>query len=147
MTAEHAYVLLGIAAAAAAFVGWLFRRAIPKVRDFFARLNGTLDAIGGREAYIDPASGRKVDRLLPLTTRVATIEEALIQIAEDRTATLQLSKRVAHVEGRVDALEKASVERVATKIENASAMSMIEHLRRPADDIIDVESDPDESGD
>lgn len=145
MTAEHAYVLLGIAAAAAAFVGWLFRRAIPKVRDFFARLNGTLDAIGGREAYVDAASGRKVERLLPLTTRVATIEEALIQIANDRTVTHRLGKRLAHVETRVDALEKATIDRVATKIENASAMSMIERLQSGPEDVIDSDGTEDDS--
>lgn len=139
MTAEHLYVLLGIGVVIAGFLGWLFKRAVPSVRHFIRRLNGMIDAIGGRDAYVDPASGRRVERLLPLTTRVATIEEALIQIAEDRTATLELSKRVANVETRVGALEKAAVDRVATKIENASAMSMIARLQ---DDYVDV--DPDE---
>lgn len=137
MTAEHLYVLLGIGAVLIAFLGWLFKRAIPKTRDFFRRLNGTLDAIGGREAYIDPASGRKVERLLPLTTRMATVEEAIIQLAENRMLTHQLSKRVAHVESRVDSLEKAAIDRVATKVENAAAMSLFERLHTAADDVID----------
>lgn len=141
MSPDTAYLYLGIAAVLAAFLGWLWRRAIPKTRDFFRRLNGTLDAIGGRDAYVDPASGRKVERLLPLTTRMATVEEAIIQLAENRRLTHQLFKRVAHVEGRVDALEKAAIDRVATKVENAAAMSLIERLHTPADDTIDADGE------
>lgn len=90
----------------------LWRRKAPQVRAFCRRVDGTLDAIVGREAYVDTASGRRVPALPPLTNRVANVEEAIIRLT-------RFEERVGSLEHRVTALEDGRVERTVARAESA----------------------------
>ena len=111
-------------------VGW-YAKGRPKWRRFWSRLDGTFDAINGREPYVDAASGRHVPALSPLTTRVANVEEAIVRLT-------RFEERMTAVEGRVENLEKAREERLATQLESAHMWKAVAEadtdLVRPEDD-------------
>ena len=91
----------------------------------------------GRDAYIDPASGKEVEALPPLTTRVAHVEAAVVEFRHMVGLYTETQKRLDRLDHRVTALEDARVERIVSQAESA-------HMwRAVADSELDDE-DPDQ---
>lgn len=114
-------IAVGIAGLIAAWAKWW-----PKLAHLWRRVDGTLDAIGGREAYVDPASGRRVPALPPLTTRMALVEsgvkeltETTVQLARTVESLNDAHRRIDDHEVRIHALESGTAERIAARAESA----------------------------
>lgn len=115
--------LFAIAAALAAFFRW----AAPRYRRAKSRVVATVDTIAGREAITDSITGRELAPAIPsIGERMATHEGRLDRMVEAVAEIARNHQRIDGLETRVDALEKAQVERIAGKAESIQLFRTIE---------------------
>jgi hypothetical protein len=78
------------------------------------------DAVLGRDAIIHPDTGEELAPAVPgMGSRMATIEEAVVAMADER-------RRVDHLEERVTVLEKKDMERALARTESIELMRTID---------------------
>lgn len=83
------------------------------------RAGAALDAIIGKEATLDRA-GNLIEPSQPgLVHRVATVEEAVVELRHVTALYIETQKRIDHHDLRLKALEDARVERLITQAESA----------------------------
>ena len=122
--------VLGVVALLGVLVGWL-RWARPRWRKVKNDALGARDALVGREAIVDRASGREVAPAIPgIGMRMATVEQALLTLIDNE-------KRLAALETDVKDLKDAAAERVLTKIESITAYDAIAKAHDAQPDRID----------
>lgn len=153
-------LLIELGAAIAVIAGWL-RFVRPRWRRIRRDLVSARDAVIGRDAIIDPASGEQVAPALPgIGARMATVEDAqastsvaldrlaqvVATLAERQAADAALSSKVdaleAHVadctsraaglDARVGRLEAAAVERITATAAVAAATLTAKNGDTPA---------------
>lgn len=131
MTMQDRFALvLSACTLVALWLGWL-KILRPRIRKLWQRVDGALDTLGGRPPIVDNESGRELAPALPpLGERLATMEDALVRLADDRV-------RLDALEHRVTALETAAVERIAIRAESAQ---MLRAVAERDTDVVD--SDP-----
>lgn len=102
---DSALWLTAVAAALGVLTGavaWWWKRG----RRIAGKIDGALDALVGRPDILHPDTGEVLAPATPgLGVRLATIETALVGLAETHLAMGTLSARVESVEGRVVVLE------------------------------------------
>lgn len=121
-----------VAAAALAVVvaGWA-KWFLPRWRKVWRRANSALDTIGGSDAIVDPSSGRELRPAQPpLGTRLASLEDAVVQIVGVVTEMSELRNTVSQHEERLGSLEHAAIERVVSKAESAAAWTAIAEAQK-----------------
>jgi hypothetical protein len=97
----------------AAYGTW--RRFRPGVR----RATAAIDALVGKEAVTD-RSGNVIEAAQPgLVHRVATVEEAVVEIRHVVELWTETQRRLDQHDGRIKALEDARVERLVSQAESA----------------------------
>lgn len=97
----------------AAYATW--RRFRPSVR----RASSAVDALVGREAVTD-RSGQIIEAAQPgLVHRVATVEEAVVEIRHVVALWTETQKRLDQHDGRIRQLEDSRLERLVTQAESA----------------------------
>lgn len=115
---DNLTTFLTIAALACAVIGAAYgawRRFRPGVR----RANAALDAIIGREAVTD-RSGKVIEPGQPgLVHRVATVEEAVVEIKHVVALWSETQRTLTDHASRIKALEDARVERLVSQAESA----------------------------
>lgn len=124
-----AYGLVGIAAI---WVGWV-KYLGPKVKGGWDKIVGFFQAIAGRDAIIDKASGiEKAPAVPPLGHRLASIDDTLSKLLTVIESTQDAHHRIDSVEKRVNGhdqaialLAGASVEKAALHQENAAFFDMV----------------------
>lgn len=121
-------VLLGAVVGALALL-WtkVGRKAWVGYRTARAKATAVGDAILGRDAVVDTITGKEIAPALPgIGVRMANQEQQMeaITVAVTRLASHQ--ETLIDHEGRLKALEEASIERVVTKAESAAAFRAIE---------------------
>lgn len=119
MSPDTLGTVVGSLAGLFTILGSWWRWGRPRWKRFWWRLDGTLDAINGREEYVDSASGTTVPALPPLTTRVALIETAIVEFRHNTALYTELAKRVDVHDHEIRALKEAQVERLVTRAESA----------------------------
>lgn len=83
------------------------------------RASAALDAIIGKEAVTDRA-GNLIEPAQPgLVHRVATVEEAVVELRHVTALYIETQKRIDHQDIRIKALEDARIERLVTQAESA----------------------------
>ncbi len=119
MTMQDRFALvLSACTLVALWLGWL-KILRPRIRKLWQRVDGALDTLGGRPPIVDNESGRELAPALPpLGERLATMEDALVRLADDRV-------RLDALEHRVTALETAAVERIAIRAESAQMLRAV----------------------
>jgi len=134
-------LVLGLLAVLGALLGYL-----RWIRPRFKRGLGTWvqirDSLIGREAQHDTITGREIpgSALPGIGVRMDNVErgQQQTQKALEHIATLiesqqQQDQRLDTVERRVDALEQAAIERVATKAENVAMWRGVEAIAKQTD--------------
>lgn len=113
-----------------------------------ARIETALDTLGGRPAVHDPVGGGNLPAIVPLHTRLLTIEAtqrdqaaaqrdqaaALRAVAEVNTALAELSRSVADHDARLVSLEDVEAERTLAREESTAMWRAVDHR-----DVIDSE--------
>lgn len=135
--------LLAACTLAGLVLGWYFKFR-PHWRKFWDRVNGGLDAITGREAFLDHATGKEVEEVLPMTTRLAKVEDAVVLLTEQQAQMTEIQTTVNQILGllsehgsRLKSLEDGRLERIVTKAEAAQMFRMVadEHDQPPAEPV------------
>lgn len=140
--------LLAASGLLALWIGWVWK-ARPKWRHFWDRMNGGLDAITGREAFFDHATGKEVEPVLPMTSRMAKVEDAIVLLTEQQGQVTALQGQVAEVlallaehGNRLKSLEDGRLERVVTHMDSALAWKAFAQAN--GEDDTDLEPEPPE---
>lgn len=124
--------LLGVIALLGVVVGWL-KWLRPRWRRVKDDALGARDALVGREAIIDRASGREVAPAIPgIGHRMATVEQALTTLVNNEA-------RLSALEHDVAELKDARIERALTKVESIAAFDAIAKAHDAQPDHIDVD--------
>lgn len=135
-----AYTLCGLFVI---WIGWL-KAVRPMLRRWNKRWNAAGDALLGREAIYDPASGRELAPALPgIGRRMATMEDAVHALTQTVAELDAVNKRLDRHEQQIGAnteniavIMTAAAERIVTKAEAT------EMWRAIADkDLVDGDSD------
>lgn len=114
---------LSVCALLAILGGW-WRWVRPRWHKVKNDALGARDALVGREAIIDRASGRVVAEAIPgIGSRMETVEQALITLVDNE-------KRLTALETDVADLKQAAVERVATRVDSIAAWQAITEAQR-----------------
>lgn len=115
MTTVEEYIGLAIGACTLAGFGIVWWRWVrPRYRATKREVVGVRDAILGRDATVDSITGREVSPALPgIGQRIATVEDAVLQLADQRD---QLKNH----EERIGILEDARAERAIAQAESAA---------------------------
>jgi hypothetical protein len=125
---------LSVCALLAILGGWL-KWVRPRWHKVKNDALGARDALVGREAIIDRASGLEVSPAIPgIGTRMATVEQALITLVDNE-------QRLTALEGDVADLKAASVERTVTKIESIAAWDAMSKAHDAQPDFIDGDTE------
>lgn len=119
-------VVLTLSTVGALWFGWA-KVAGPRVKRQWNRLVGFVEAIAGRDAIVDKASGiEKAPAVPPLGVRLASIDDTMqklvVVIESNHDAHKRIDSVVADVavlKVDVDGLKTAAVERIVTKSESA----------------------------
>lgn len=118
------------------------RWARPKWRQFKNDALGARDALVGREAIIDRASGREVAPAIPgIGHRMATVEQVLVTLVDNEHRLSAAEDAISSLRADVTRLDAAYVERIVTKAESASAWRAVEAAIDATPDHIDVKPD------
>lgn len=140
---EKLELALGLSTLLALWVGWI-KAGRPRWRRFWGRVGAALDTLVGRDPIHDLASGSELPRIEPLPERLAHIEASQVHQAEIQAQQANTLAKVAEAlerigdhERRIKALEVASLERTAQRLESAA---MLGAVARRDDDIVDVPS-------
>lgn len=111
-----------------------YKLVLPKWRKARVKWVAAQDAILGREAQYDSITGEETSPALPgiglrITHQERVVEQlsvAVTKLVDQQVHQQRLEQRVDVIEGRVDDLEKARVERVVSKAESIAAWKAIE---------------------
>ena len=131
---------LGLLALLGALLGYL-RWVRPRLKRAVGTWVQLRDSLIGREEQRDSITGRKIlDELPGIGVRMDNFErgQQQTQKALEHIATLiesqqQQDQRLDTVERRVDALEQAAIERVATKAESVAMWRGVEAIAKQSD--------------
>lgn len=106
-------------------ITWARPRLQRLSRDAFA----ARDAIVGRDPVVDSITGRELAPALPgIGQRLATVEEALVVLAEDRTRLNHVEVTVATHTEQIAQLQAGMLERLAARVESTSAFAAMEAI-------------------
>lgn len=124
---EQAVTLaLGLAALAGVIVGWI-KWVRPKVRKAHEESVAIRDAILGRDAIRDSITGKEMVPALPgIGMRMATVEQALITLADNQKRLLELEEAHNDHDTRITALEQGALERTVARVESLQAYKVME---------------------
>lgn len=112
---SDALTLAGVAAGLLGAIYATWRRVRPTLR----RGTAALDALVGKEAVTD-RSGKEIEPAQPgLVHRVATVEEAVVEIRHVVELWTETQRRLDQHDGRIKALEDSRIERLVTQAESA----------------------------
>lgn len=100
-------------------------------RRFAARVSGSLDNLGGRDSFVDHATGKTVPAIPPIGERFASIEHKLDGLRDTSSRLDALDLRVTSAEGRVSELETAVGLLAGSQFERGAtaALSAVEKLQ------------------
>lgn len=116
----------GLLAFAAAVLGWV-KVIRPRVRRWLRDFRAALDSLIGREATVDSITGQELAPALPgIGARMAHQEDQMKVLTETVVLLAANGQRIENHEHRIDALERAAVERVVGKAESVAMFSAIE---------------------
>lgn len=108
-------------AAAAVVAGW-WRWVRPWWRDLRRDFVAGRDALVGRPPVRDSITGKELAPEIPgIGARMATVEQALVTMAQNHHTLTQLQELGANHEARIGKLEDAAVERVMGRAEAVAA--------------------------
>lgn len=117
---------LSFVAVATVVVGW-FKWLRPRVKRAQQESVAIRDAILGRDAILDSITGEERVPALPgIGMRMATVEEALVALADVHVKMLD------HEE-RIRSLETGSLERIAARADSVAAFKAIEAIAKEED--------------
>lgn len=142
---------IGVGTLVGIVAGWM-RWVRPRIKALRAEVRGALDALVGRDAIIDPASGRVLAEPLPgMGRRMDDVERAIAHVAtliegqhaQDRQIA-ELKRELAIERQRIDTLEAGTIERVAAKAESVAAWRAIEKIADQSDPAIDGDTSDDQ---
>lgn len=132
MDLEQTNALIGLGIGAATLlgivIGWM-KWVRPRIRKGVDQVTGVRDAILGREAIVDSITGKELAPALPgMGVRMAQ-QEAVSKLQQEQMTLLtdavaklaNTHQRLDDHDRRLNALEAAAIERVATKAESVAA--------------------------
>ena len=121
-----AKIFLTFVAVAVVIIGW-FKWLRPRLKKVNAESVAIRDAILGRDAILDSITGEERVPALPgIGMRMATVEEALVALADVHVKMLD------HEE-RIRSLETGSLERIAARADSVAAFKAIEAIAKEED--------------
>lgn len=101
--------------------------ARPRIERGRQEATAVRDAILGREPVVDSITGRELAPALPgIGQRMATVEQALVTLADNQRRLSDLEDEVIDHGERIDKIEAATVERVVTRAESTAAWRAME---------------------
>lgn len=138
---EQTDTLVGIAGGLVVVLGallaWL-RWIRPKVRRAVGRTGAALDTIAGRPPIVDNITGRELAPALPsIGERMASVEQRVDRLVEVIEGQHRQDVRLDDHEHRIEQLENAAIERIATKAESAKAWNAIAAVAQQHDPLGD----------
>ena len=121
-----AKMFLTFVAVVVVIIGW-FKWLRPRLKKVNAESVAIRDAILGRDAILDSITGEERVPALPgIGMRMATVEEALVALADVHVKMLD------HEE-RIRSLETGTLERIAARADSVAAFKAIEAIAKEED--------------
>lgn len=114
-------VIVGTCTLLGIIAGWV-RWLRPRYRKARRTASAITETLVGRDAIIDPATGRELVPSQPgLGVRMAAMEEAIVRLSHMDSRVTTVEQATADNQRRITALEEARIERIVTQAESAQA--------------------------